>query len=183
MITPWLRRIISWTVHPILETPCRKIFDTRIFSGKKGNNGYKKRHFRKKCTKQKCKTIYGIFKTSCYVAKLNFWHNSGNFRHKENRWAAKGSIEGWWQFGKFFSTFWVGCMVRFETLTFEISSFLSWQSDWPTLLGTLKSIWKSICRSLCGDAKSTCREFYVCCILFSFSFVSSFVTISALQAS
>lgn len=87
------------------------------------------------------------------------------------------------KFGKFFSTFWVGCMVRFETLTFEISSFLSRQSDWPTLLGTLKSIWKSICRSLCGDTKSTCREFYVCCILFSFSFVSSFVTISALQAS
>ena len=44
---------------------------------------------------------------SYYVAKLlfgnfrhnsaNFWHNCGNFRYKKNRWAAKGSMEGWWQ--------------------------------------------------------------------------------------
>ena len=78
-----------------LETPCRKIFDTRVFSGKKGDKGTKRWHFRKKCTKQKCKS-YAI---SCYVAKLlagnfrhnsaNFWHNSGNFRYKKTSLSRK----------------------------------------------------------------------------------------------
>ena len=86
--------ILSWH-DPYLETPCRKIFDTRVFSGKKGDKGTKRWHFRKKGTKQKCKS-YAI---SCDVAKLlagnfrhnsaNFWHNSGNFRYKKKSLSRK----------------------------------------------------------------------------------------------
>ena len=34
--------------HAYLETPCRKIFDTKVFSGKKGNKGYKNMTFQEK---------------------------------------------------------------------------------------------------------------------------------------
>ena len=91
-------------IYIYLETPCRKIFDTRVFSGKKGNKGYKKMTFQEKRYKAKMQHTWYI-KKSCYVAKLL----SGNFQHprflaqfreflvQKHRWAAKGSIEGWLQ--------------------------------------------------------------------------------------
>ena len=43
-----------------LETPCRKILDTMVFSGKKGNKGYKKMTFQEKRYKAKMQNIWHI---------------------------------------------------------------------------------------------------------------------------
>ena len=45
-----------------LETPCRKIFDTRVFSGKKGHKGYKKMTFQENRYKAKMQNIWYIKK-------------------------------------------------------------------------------------------------------------------------
>ena len=48
--------------HVYLETPCRKIFDTRVFSGKKGHKGYKKMTFQESRYKAKMQNIWYIKK-------------------------------------------------------------------------------------------------------------------------
>ena len=45
-----------------LETPCRKIFDTRVFSGKKGHKGYKKMTFQENRYKANMQNIWYIKK-------------------------------------------------------------------------------------------------------------------------